>query len=408
MKTHFLKSKSTEKQIIENNKSIANELHERKEYKNVICDKPWGYEFLVYESDKLGMWFLKMVKGGSTSLHTHFHKDTFMIVLSGCAKLTLIDNEVISLSAMESVFIPKEKFHAISTYSDETYILEMEIFDRAATFSDKNDLLRIDDQYNRKKTGYESSVTVKTENISEYNYFYFSQGFLKELFGITFSVWDLTAESVNKISSTQYSILLSGEVYRKGNILKEGSVLTETDYEEISRGAQVLSLEKIDWQEDSKIIYSMDQLKLKVKELKEKQSKLILSSGCFDILHVGHLDILKKAKALGDTLIVCLSNDEQIRKLKGEGRPVNCYEDRINLFKTIPYVDYVVLYDEKGIETEETLGSIMKCVDPYTWVKGTDYTVEKILDKHPYLKHVTLLPLVENKSTTSIINKIKT
>ena len=137
MKTHFLKVNPTEQQIIEHHNSIANELHERKDFKNVICKKPWGYEFLVYESEKLGIWYLKLEKGGSTSLHTHFHKDTFMIVLSGCAKLTLIDNEVLSLSAFESVFIPKEKFHAISTFSDETYILEMEIFDTTAKFSDK-------------------------------------------------------------------------------------------------------------------------------------------------------------------------------------------------------------------------------------------------------------------------------
>jgi rfaE bifunctional protein nucleotidyltransferase chain/domain len=408
MKTHFLKVDEKEKQITQNHKSIAYELHQRKDFKDVVCKKPWGYEFLVYESAKIGIWYLRLEKGGSTSLHTHFHKDTFMIVLSGCAKLTLINNEVISLSSMESVYIPKEKFHAISTFSDETYILEMEIFDKTATFSDKNDLLRIDDQYNRKKTGYESSIELIRDNLSDYNYFYFVRGFLKELFGITFSVWDLNSETISKIASTQYSILLSGEVYMKGNVLKEGSILSANDYEEISNEATVLSLEKIDWQEDSKIIYSLDQLKLKVAELKAKEQKIILSSGCFDILHVGHLDILKKAKALGDKLIICLSNDEQIRKLKGEGRPVNNYEDRINLFKVIPYVDYIVLYDEKGIETEETLGSIMKCVDPYMWVKGTDYTVEKILDKHPYLKKVTLIPLVENKSTTNIINKIKT
>ena len=408
MKTHFLKVNPTEQQIIEHHNSIANELHERKDFKNVICKKPWGYEFLVYESEKLGIWYLKLEKGGSTSLHTHFHKDTFMIVLSGCAKLTLIDNEVLSLSAFESVFIPKEKFHAISTFSDETYILEMEIFDTTAKFSDKNDLLRIDDQYNRKKTGYESSIELVTTNLHDYAHFYLGAGFQKEMFGANLSVFEVTEDSVKTIQSYQYAILLRGELYSQGNVLKEGSLLREKAYEGISKGALVLGLEKIGWQEDSKLIYSMDHLRLKVKELKLSKKQVVLSSGCFDILHVGHLEILKKAKALGDCLIVCLSNDEQIRKLKGENRPVNNYEDRINLFKTIPYVDYIVLYEESNIEREETLGSIMKCVDPAMWVKGTDYTVEKILDKHPYLKKIVLIPLVENKSTTNIIQKIKT
>lgn len=132
-----------------------------------------------------------------------------------------------------------------------------------------------------------------------------------------------------------------------------------------------------------------------------------MTSGCFDILHVGHLNTLKKAKSLGDILVVCLSSDEQIRSLKGESRPINNFEDRLNLFKTIECVDYILPYQEEYIETEETLGSIMKILDPDVWVKGSDYTLEGIKEKHPYLRNIQLLPLIEYRSTTNIIRKIK-
>jgi D-beta-D-heptose 7-phosphate kinase/D-beta-D-heptose 1-phosphate adenosyltransferase len=89
-------------------------------------------------------------------------------------------------------------------------------------------------------------------------------------------------------------------------------------------------------------------------------------------------------------------------------RPINNYLDRINLFKTITYVDYIVLYDEEDIKNERTLGNIMKIVDPLYWVKGSDYTVEQILSKHPYLKNIKIIPCVEGKSTTNIIKKIQT
>ena len=104
--------------------------------------------------------------------------------------------------------------------------------------------------------------------------------------------------------------------------------------------------------------------------------------------------------------MVCLSSDKQIKNLKGSDRPINNYNDRINLFKTIKYVDYIILYDECNITTEQTLDEIMQIVDPYFWVKGSDYKIEEILKKHPCLKNIKLIDNIENKSTTNIIKKI--
>ena len=158
--------------------------------------------------------------------------------------------------------------------------------------------------------------------------------------------------------------------------------------------------------EDSKLIYSMEHLQTVVSQLKKQDKKLILTSGCYDILHVGHIHNLRESKKLGDVLLACLSNDSQIKKLKGDNRPINQYVDRINLFKTISYVDYIILYDEEDIQKEETLGKIMKCVQPYCWAKGSDYTIDKIMEKHPYLNKIILIDNITDKSTTHIIKKI--
>ena len=81
--------------IVNNNLHIKTDMHTNTPYKDIVCVKPWGYEFLVYESDKIGMWYLNIKKDQGTSLHCHFNKDTYIIVLHGCAKVILINNQVI-------------------------------------------------------------------------------------------------------------------------------------------------------------------------------------------------------------------------------------------------------------------------------------------------------------------------
>ncbi len=403
----ILEALPKELEIVSKNKYIEEELHNKADYKEKVCLKPWGFEFLIFENNSIAIWHLVMKKGHSTSLHTHFKKDTFLMVISGCAKIGLIDNTSIVINTMESIFIPRYKFHSIASFSDEMILLEMEIFTQGLAFSDKNDLLRLDDQYKRKPVGYESSISIDTEHLERYGYFYLDKG-IYEKNGVTIehSVVS-TEEDLKKYKLKTYCILLSGQLFSNLHYCKEGTILslsTQT-YKPIGP-CHILTVDKLLWQEDTKIIYNFDQLKLIKQSLDSQEKRIVLTSGCFDILHVGHLETLKRAKMLGDTLIVCLSSDEQIKALKGASRPINNYEDRINLFKTITYVDYIVLYNEENIAEEETLGTIMKIVDPYTWVKGSDYKAEDISKKHPYLRHITILPLVNQKSTTNIVKKI--
>lgn len=399
MKHFFVPVEEKESELVKQNKDLASRQNEKDDFHNTVCVKPWGYEFLPYESNKIGIWCLTVYKGQATSLHCHFKKDTMLIVLSGCAKIGFMNGDSLALSTLQTLYIPKGKFHSLGSFSEKTCILEIEIFSNEATFSDKNDLLRINDQYHRKSTGYQSSVKRVTENLESYDFFEIKEGFTKLIEGVTLSTSIEVLTNKNTIQ-----ILLEGSLYNEQHVIKEGSILNNTNSYIPLTPIVVLTIAKPDWKEDAKIIHDFEHLKI----IKESfvHEKVILTSGCYDILHVGHLNTLKKAKDLGDILIVCLSSDKQIRALKGETRPINKFEDRLNLFKTIECVDYIFPYEEEYIETEETLGSIMKIIDPDVWVKGSDYTIEGIKEKHPYLRHIQLFPLVENKSTTNIIQRI--
>lgn len=386
--------------INNNIKSYNNLYNPRIDYKNKICIKPWGYEYLAYESNKIGIWILNINKNNKTSLHKHYNKDTLLIVISGCVKLNLI-NEYKLLSIFDIITIPKDKFHGIESITDNSIILELEIYNDNATFSDKNDLFRINDIYKRDNIGYEKSIQI-SEDLNKYNYIYFENNYEDNIFKLYSNINDI-------INVDNYSIfiLLKGVINYNGIYIKEGSIIN--DYINACKkntydNNEILEIKIPYYNEDKKIIYNLNHLELLINEIKNKKN--ILTSGCFDIVHIGHLEFLKKSKCLGDNLLVCLSNDEQIKKLKGENRPVNNYIDRIKLFKTISYVDYIILYDEEDIEKETTLNNIMEIIKPLYWVKGTDYNIENIIEKHPTV-NIKLIENIPNISTTQIIKNIK-
>jgi D-glycero-beta-D-manno-heptose 1-phosphate adenylyltransferase len=406
----FTKPTSDELLISTSNKPLDVSPHSKVDYAKKVCIKPWGHEFLVFENSKTALWCLTLKKDSSTSLHCHYKKDTLLVVLSGCIKVGFHDGSFVSLSQMKSIYIPKQKFHSIGSFAPESSVLEMEIFCDDLSFTDKNDLLRIDDPYRRNPFGYESSVNIKTDSLDHFGYFSFPEKTIHRHKTIDLVYQRLTSTSLRTYYPTKpasYSILLEGQVRHKSHLLKEGSVLDPSySYDLLSSSISVLTLSSIDSSDDEKILYDFQQLKQVSDTLQKEGKQIILTSGCFDILHVGHIETLKKARSLGDVLFVALSSDAQIQALKGAARPVNNYEDRKNLFKTIKYVDYIILYDEEDIEKEKTLDDIMKIVNPSVWVKGSDYTKDGILAKHPHLRSIELVPFVEHKSTTNIVNKI--
>lgn len=406
----IIEKSEEEQKIITNHIEIKNEKHRCVDYKNQICIKPWGHEFLVYQSDKIGIWFLKINNGHKTSLHCHFNKDTIIFCLKGCAVVELFNKKTVSLSGINPMFLPHYSFHSLGSYSQESYILEIEVYNKSLHFSDKNDLLRIDDVYKRRDNVYENSINTIKENLKDYGHFYIDSLFKNNICGVDISVSEINSNNLTDFAkiSSDCNLLLDGEIFQNFKYLREGSIIDSFEkIQFLNDRSLILSLKKITAIEDSKIIYNNEQLNNLVSNLKFNNKKIILTSGCFDIIHIGHINTLIESKKLGDVLIVCLSSDEQIKKLKGQERPINNYEDRINLFKSISYVDYIVLYNEENIEAEETLGTIMKVVDPFYWVKGSDYSLETIHKKHPYLKNVFIINNIPEKSTTNLIKQLK-
>ena len=102
-------------------------------------------------------------------------------------------------------------------------------------------------------------------------------------------------------------------------------------------------------------------------------SKVIFTNGCFDIIHRGHVDLLKYAASLGEKLVVGLNTDESVRKNKGPERPFNTQDDRKAVLQSIRWVDEVVLFDEK------TPIDLINRIKPDIIVKGSDYSKEEVV-----------------------------
>ncbi len=151
-------------------------------------------------------------------------------------------------------------------------------------------------------------------------------------------------------------------------------------------------------------VLSEDELYKVVRELQSHGEKVVMTNGCFDIIHPGHVTYLKQAKALGNKLIVAVNSDDSVKRLKGDSRPINTLEDRIAVLSGLSSVDYVVSF------SEDTPQKLISRILPDILVKGGDYKVEEIAGHKEVIANggkVVIIPFVEGKSTTRIVNKIQ-
>ncbi|HEY6975927.1 MAG TPA: D-glycero-beta-D-manno-heptose 1-phosphate adenylyltransferase [Chitinophagaceae bacterium] len=140
-----------------------------------------------------------------------------------------------------------------------------------------------------------------------------------------------------------------------------------------------------------------------IKELKQNGRKIVFTNGCFDILHTGHIFLLNNARKAGDVLIVGVNSDASIRKIKGPGRPINNFNDRIIVLAGLQSIDYLISFDE------ESPVNLIKSIHPGVFVKGGNYT-ENSIPEAPLLKKlgciIKIIPYLEEHSTTHIIDRI--
>lgn len=150
-------------------------------------------------------------------------------------------------------------------------------------------------------------------------------------------------------------------------------------------------------------IKTIDELKDIVVKLKKLNKRIITTNGVFDILHIGHIRYLQKAKKLGDVLIVAVNSDVSVKKIKGPKRPLNDENDRAEALAALQCVDFVAIFNE------ENPIKFLEEIKPNVHVKGGDYKLDKIIEKDAVEKNggeVKLIPEVKGYSTTRFIDKV--
>jgi len=151
-------------------------------------------------------------------------------------------------------------------------------------------------------------------------------------------------------------------------------------------------------------IFSLENLKMQVKEWKATGEKVVFTNGCFDIMHQGHIEVLARTADLGTKLIIGLNSDSSIERLKGKNRPIIKQQSRAILLASFSFVDAVVLF------SEETPINLISTLLPDVLAKGGDYKIETIVGHEIVQKNggkVILVPFVDGFSSTTIIEKIR-
>jgi rfaE bifunctional protein nucleotidyltransferase chain/domain len=152
-------------------------------------------------------------------------------------------------------------------------------------------------------------------------------------------------------------------------------------------------------------ILSWEQLPAWRAALRARGQKLVVTNGCFDVLHAGHVAYLETARSYGDALLVGLNSDASTRQLKGPSRPVNPQEDRARVLAALECVSAVCIFEEK------TATRFLAAAQPDIYVKGGDYTLETLNpDERRAVEtaggKIIIIPFVPGKSTTALLEKI--
>ncbi len=174
------------------------------------------------------------------------------------------------------------------------------------------------------------------------------------------------------------------------------------------RGTYSVGLQELRNQVDSegRKIVPIEELVSIVGELRKRSKKIVWSNGCFDVLHIGHVEYLKKSKELGDVLIVGVTSDDAVRKEKGPGRPVYSESERTRILAQMSFIDHITIYPFQGAK------DFVARLKPDVYVKGGTYTIETINQEERrivegYGGEIVLGIEIPDQSTTRTIKKIQ-
>lgn len=148
----------------------------------------------------------------------------------------------------------------------------------------------------------------------------------------------------------------------------------------------------------------LSELPVLIQDMKKKGKRLVMTNGCFDLLHAGHIMLFSASKKLGDVLIVAIDDDDSVRGLKGKGRPVISARERVRIISALDSVDYVVVF------SSQELSKLIEIIRPDVLTKGSNYASEEVFGRELVEQlggRVVLIPVTEKISSTRIINNIR-
>ena len=150
-------------------------------------------------------------------------------------------------------------------------------------------------------------------------------------------------------------------------------------------------------------IFSISRLVKIISSLKKKRKQIVFTNGCFDILHLGHITYLNRAKALGDILVVGVNSDSSVKSIKHPSRPINTLKDRIKILANLECIDYLCSFNQS------TPLNLIKKIRPNMIVKGGDWKKKEVVGANfvkSYGGKIAIIPFKKGYSTTSLIKKI--
>ena len=151
-------------------------------------------------------------------------------------------------------------------------------------------------------------------------------------------------------------------------------------------------------------IFNKNNLLEKLEIWRDANKKIVFTNGCFDLIHLGHIEVLARSADLGDILIIGVNTDSSIKELKGNNRPIIEEDSRAQQLASLEFVDAVILFNE------QTPLELIKVIKPNVITKGGDYNSEQVVGNEIAIENegeVIIIPLTQGYSTTSILDKIK-
>ncbi len=238
-----------------------------------------------------------------------------------------------------------------------------------------------------------SLITLSSEGIAVF------EKDLQILPALSREVYDVTGAGDTVIATLAYGLSCDLDIHKAVSLANKAAAVVVGKV-----GSATASFEEISKYEHEKSIGELEDRIVSKEELKtilqHSEKKVVFTNGCFDILHVGHAKYLKKAKSLGDILVVGLNSDASVKRLKGEKRPINSEFDRACLLSALGFVDYVVIFDE------DTPHELIGYIKPNILVKGADYEGKEVVGSE-LVDEVRLIDFVDGKSTSGIIRRIE-